>query len=278
MGKIKVEISFDLILWIKYLILGIFQGFTEPIPVSSSGHLVLMQHFLGVEIDGLSFEVLVNFASLFAVLVIYRHDLKKLVSGFFNYVFTRDRATKKDFQFGMYIVIATIPAVVIALFFEDWISDQFKHIHVIAITLIITGIALWFIRNLKGHKRDQEITFKEVIIVGLAQAVALIPGISRSGATIVAAMGLGWRQETALRFSFFLFIPISVGAGILAISDLINDPQLAQLLVPYLLAFIGSFIASYYSLKWFMNIMKSGKLIYFSLYCFVVGGFVLWVL
>jgi undecaprenyl-diphosphatase len=278
MEKMLMESSYDVVLWVKYFLLGIFQGFTEPIPVSSSGHLVLLQHFLRVEIEGLSFEVLVNFASLFAVVVIYRQDLQKVVSGFFDYTLTKNRSSKSDFQFGIYLIIATIPAVVIAFFFDDWIAGQFKDIHVIAITLVITGLALWFIRNLKGWKKDQDITLKEVVIVGLAQAVALIPGISRSGATIVAAMGLGWRQETALRFSFFLFIPISVGAGILAISELINDPQLTELLIPYSLAFLGSFVASYYSLKWFMNIMKSGKLIYFSLYCFAVGAFVFWLL
>jgi undecaprenyl-diphosphatase len=273
-----VESGYDLMLWLKYFILGVFQGFTEPIPVSSSGHLVLLQYFLGVEIEGLSFEVLVNFASLFAVLVIYREDLIKLVTRFIHYLLTKDQSAKKDFHFGMYIIIATIPAVVLALLFDDWIAEQFKHIRVIAVTLLITGLALWFIRNLKGWKRDGEISLKEAIIVGFAQAVALIPGISRSGATIVAAMALGWKQETALRFSFFLFIPISIGAGILAISDLMNDPQIAQLFVPYLLAFIGSFIASYFSLKWFMNIMRSGKLFYFSLYCFAVGGLLLWLL
>lgn len=278
MEKVKLELSQEIILLLKYLLLGIFQGFTEPIPVSSSGHLVFLQHFLGVEIEGLSFEVFVNFASLFAILVIYRHDLKQLISGFFRYLLKKDEDSKSDYRFGIFIIIATIPAVVIALLFEDWIAGELKQIHVIAVTLLITGAALFLIRNLKGWKNDHEITLKEVIIVGLAQAVALIPGISRSGATIVAAMGLGWKQETALRFSFFLFIPISVGAGILAVSDLFQDPNLADLAVPYLLAFIGSFIASYFSLKWFMNIMRSGKLIYFALYCFVVGTLVLVIL
>ncbi|GAE25406.1 undecaprenyl-diphosphatase [Halalkalibacter wakoensis JCM 9140] len=273
-----METSYDFLLWVKYFILGLIQGFTEPIPVSSSGHLVLLQHFLGVEIEGLSFEVLVNFASLLAVLVIYRKDLWKLLSGFFLYIRTRNQSVKDDFKFGMYIIVATIPAVAVALFFDDWIAEQFKHIRVIAVTLVITGLALWLIRNLRGWKKDHDINLKEVILVGLAQAVALIPGISRSGATIVAAMALGWRQETALRFSFFLFIPISIGAGILSITDLLNDPQLGQLLLPYTLAFTGSLVSSYYSLKWFMNIMRSGKLIYFAVYCFAVGGFLLWVL
>lgn len=277
-GDMIILDNSEFLLWLKYLALGIFQGFTEPIPVSSSGHLVLLQHFLRIEIEGLSFEVLVNFASLFAVLVIYRHDLVKLFFGFFRFIFKKDQSARSDFRFGMYIIIATIPAAVIALLFEDWIADIFKHIRVIAITLSVTGVALWFIRNLKGIKRDNDITLREVIVVGLAQAVALIPGISRSGATIVAAMSLGWSQQTALRFSFFLFIPISIGGGILAISDLVQDPNIKQLFIPYSLAFIGSFVASYFSLKWFMNIMKKGKLVYFALYCFIVSAVLLIIL
>ncbi len=277
-GVDNMEISQELILLLKYLFLGLIQGFTEPIPVSSSGHLVLVQHFLGLKIEGLSFEVIVNFASLLAVLLVYKDDLMKLIRGFLRYLIKRNEEDKGDFRFGMYLVIATIPAGVIGILFEDFIAEQFKHIRVIAITLLVTGLALWLIRNLKGWKKDDQISLKEIIIVGLAQAVALIPGISRSGATIVAAMGLGWDRETALRFSFFLYIPVSAGAGVLAISDLLRDPNLASLSIPYLIAFIASLIASYFSLRWFINVMKSGKLIYFALYCFIVGVVLLFIL
>lgn len=270
-----MEFSQELIELLKYLFLGFVQGFTEPIPVSSSGHLMFIQHFIGLGVNGLSFAVLVNFASLLAVLVIYRHDLVAVIRGFIRYVTTKDDSAKSDFKFGIYLIIATIPAGVIGLLFDDWIEDKISTIQVVAVALLVTGVFLFLIRNLKGVKGDHEITLKEVIVVGLAQAVALIPGISRSGATIVAAMGLGWKQETALRFSFFLFIPVSLGSGILAITDIINDPQFSKLFIPYLVAFLMSFIATYFSLKWFMNIMRSGKLIYFSIYCFVVGTLVL---
>lgn len=273
-----MEWSEQLVTLLKYLFLGLVQGFTEPIPVSSSGHVILVQHFLGIEIEGFGFEVLVNFASLLAVLIIYKDDLVKLIRGFLGYIISRRKSDRDDFRFGIYLIIATIPAGVIGLLFEDFIAEQFKGIRVIAITLLITGVALWLIRNLRGLKRDKDLSLKETLIVGFAQAIALIPGISRSGATIVAAMGLGWDRETALRFSFFLYIPVSLGAGILAISDLVNDPHLETLLIPYIVAFIASFIASYFALRWFINVMKSGKLIYFALYCFVVGGILLFVL
>lgn len=260
-------------LLLKYLFLGIFQGVTEPIPISSSGHLVIAQYFFGLKIEGFSFELLVNFASLLAVLVIYRKDLTRLTVNGLKYISTKDEKAKSDFHFIIYLVIATIPAGVIGILFNDWIESVFKSgIKLVGITLIITGIALWTIRNLKGRKGDHALTLKDSIIIGLAQAVALIPGISRSGATIVAAMGLGLKQDTALRFSFMLFIPVSLGGMILSVSDILNDPHLNTLLIPYALAFIGSFVASYFALKWFMGIMARGNLIYFSLYCLIVGG------
>ncbi|WP_046175385.1 undecaprenyl-diphosphate phosphatase [Domibacillus indicus] len=262
-------------LWLKYLFLGLFQGFTEPIPVSSSGHLQLAQYFFGINIEGLTFELLVNSASLLAVLAVYREDIMRLASSGLGYIKHRNPSDRSEFMFIVYLIIATIPAGVIGVLFDDYISAKLSSVKTVAVTLIITGIALFLIRNLRGRKNDGDMTLRDAVLIGLAQAVALIPGISRSGATIVAAMGLGMKQETALRFSFLLFIPISFGGMILSVSDLVKDPLLHELAVPYLLAFIGSFVMTYFSLKWFMNIMAKGNLIYFALYCFIVGPVVL---
>ncbi|MFS0782895.1 undecaprenyl-diphosphate phosphatase [Bacillus sp. 1P06AnD] len=260
---------------LKYLFLGIVQGFTEPIPVSSSGHLVLIQHFFGLEIKGMSFELLVNTASLFAVLLIYRQDIIRLIKNGLLYITKKEESAKSDFRFILYLIVATIPAGVVGVLFDDYIAAYFKGIRTLAIALLVTGLALWLIRNLRGRKNDGDLTLKDAIIIGLSQVVALIPGISRSGATIVAAMALGMKQETALRFSFLLFIPVSLGGMVLSLTDLIADPQISSLAVPYTLAFFGSLVASYFSLKWFMNIMAKGNLIYFSIYCFIVGAAVL---
>jgi undecaprenyl-diphosphatase len=267
--------EFELLTLLKYLFLGLLQGFTEPIPISSSGHLVLAQYFMGIETRSLSFELLVNAASLIAVLIIYREDIIRLAKNGISYIVTRNPESKADFMFIVYLVVATIPAGVIGVLFDDVISEVLKGVHIVGITLILTGVALFLIRNLRGRKQDGDITLKDSIIVGLAQAVALIPGISRSGATIVASMGLGMKPETALRFSFLLYIPVSLGGTLLSITDIANDPNLSQLFIPYLGAFIVSFIASYFSLKWFMGIMAKGNLIYFSIYCFIIGAAVL---
>lgn len=263
----------DVYLILKYLLLGLFQGFTEPIPVSSSGHLVFAQHFLGIKIEGLSFELLVNAASLIAVLLIYREDLVRLTINGTNYITKKDPSSRKDFMFIIYLLIATIPAGVLGILFKDILSS--KDVRLAAGSLIVTGIALYLIRNLRGRKKDGDLTVKDAVIIGFAQAIALIPGISRSGATIVAAMALGTKQETALRFSFLLFIPVSTGGMILGISDLLADENFSELILPYTAGFIGSLIMSYFSLKWFMGIMEKGNLKYFAYYCFIVGPIVL---
>lgn len=265
-------------LWltIKFLLLGLFQGLTEPIPISSSGHLLIAQYFLDVEIEGSNstFALLVNSASLIAVLIIYREDIKRLIINGLKFFKVKTPETRRDFMFIVYLVVATIPAGIIGVLFQDTIDSYLSTIVTVGVTLVVTGLALWFIRNMRGQRKDGNMTMKDAIIIGGAQAVALIPGISRSGATIVAAMARGINQETALRFSFLLFIPISLGGAVLSITDIVNDDNLATMAVPYIMAFIGSLVASYFSLKWFMNIMAKGQLKYFAIYCFIVGPLV----
>ncbi|UOR13142.1 undecaprenyl-diphosphate phosphatase [Halobacillus amylolyticus] len=263
-------------LLIKYLFLGLFQGITEPIPISSSGHLVILQSLMNLELEGLEFLVLVNFGSLIAVLVIYYDDIIRLLKNSVGYLISKDDRQKDDFEFVLYLLIGTVPAGVLGLLFKDFF-EQLEYVETVAVALIITGIALWIIRNIRGSKGEGMLTWKDAVIVGLAQAVALIPGISRSGATIVAAMLLGMKQQTALRFSFLLYIPVSLGTMLLSVDELLAD-DLSTLWLPYLFAFIASVFASYFSLKWFMNIMERGNLKYFAFYCFIVGGLVLFFL
>lgn len=266
-------------LWltIKFLLLGLFQGLTEPIPISSSGHLLIAQYFLGVEIEGSTstFALLVNSASLIAVLIIYRTDIRRLIANGFMYLTVKNEENKRDFLFLLYLIIATIPAAIIGVLFQDAIDELLSSIVTVGATLVVTGIGLWLIRNMRGQRKDGSLSVKDALIIGCAQAVALIPGISRSGATIVAAMARGINQETALRFSFLLFIPISLGGAVLSISDIVNDSNLSQMAIPYIMAFLGSLVASYFSLKWFMNVMAKGQLKYFALYCFIVGPLVI---
>lgn len=268
-----MDFSAELLTLIKYFILGFVQGITEPIPISSSGHLIIFRELFGVKANGLSFEIFVNFASLLAVLVIYRNDIIRLVTNGTRYIVKKEKeeSDRKDFQFIIYLIIATIPVGVFGVLFGDAIGDALSNTKIVGFTLLITAVALWLIRNLRGRKNDGDLTTKDAIIVGLAQMVALTPGISRSGATIVGSMLVGMKQETALRFAFLLYIPVSLGTGILEIPEILKDPNINSLLIPYIIAFITTFIATYFALKWFMDIMAKGNLKYFSYYCVIVG-------
>ncbi|NMO98024.1 undecaprenyl-diphosphate phosphatase [Paenibacillus lemnae] len=261
----------DWILWFKYLFLGFVQGFTEPIPVSSSGHLIIVQNLMGLKQPGLTFEILTNTASLFAIMIIFRKDIIRLVSSALSYIRNRNAEDRSDFMFCVYIIIGTIPAGIGAILFKSQLEQIFSSVYMVSIALLFTGAALWLIRNFRGRKQDGDLTVKDAIIVGIAQAVALIPGISRSGATVIASIAVGMKQETALRFSFMLYLPISFGGIILGVSDFASDPGPSELAVPYLIAFIASLITTYFSMRWLMNIMAKGNLKYFSIYCFAAG-------
>ncbi|WP_342433283.1 undecaprenyl-diphosphate phosphatase [Neobacillus sp. FSL H8-0543] len=264
----------DIILIIKMIIIGLVQGFTEPIPVSSSGHVMIASEILGLGEQGFTFAILTNTASLFAILFIYRKDIARLAVNSFLYLKTKNLRYKSDFRFVFFIVIGTIPAGVLGILLSDYIAESVS-MTTIAVMLFVTGIALWWIRNLKGNKDESDITMKDAFIVGLGQAVALTPGISRSGATIISAVAVGMKQDTALRFSFMLYIPVSLGGVILGLSDFLNEPNKADLAIPYLAAFIATLLMTYFAMKWFMGIMKKGKLVYFTYYCFFAGALLL---
>lgn len=260
----------DLILIIKMIVIGLVQGFTEPIPVSSSGHVMVASELLGLGEQGFTFAILTNTASLLAILFIYRQDIVRLAVNSLNYLKTKDDRYKSDFRFVCFIVIGTIPAGALGFLLSDYIAENVS-MTTIAIMLFVTGIALWLIRNMKGTKGESDLTAKDAILVGLGQAVALTPGISRSGATIISAIAVGMKQETALRFSFMLYIPVSLGGLVLGVGDFMDEPNKADLMIPYLAAFVATLFMTYFALKWFMGVMKSGKLVYFTYYCFIAG-------
>ena len=262
--------NFDLILILKHFIIGLVQGFTEPIPVSSSGHVMIASEILGMGEQGFTFAILTNTASLLAIMFIYREDIIRLITGFLMYIKTRNHRYRSDFNFALCVIIGSIPAGVLGVLLSDVIAESVS-MTTIAIMLFVTGIALWLIRNMRGTKRDGDLTKKDAFLVGLGQAVALTPGISRSGATIISAIAVGLNQETAMRFSFMLYIPVSLGGVVLGISDFLDEPNKADLALPYAVTFFATLFMTYFAMRWFMGIMKNGKLHYFTYYCFLVG-------
>lgn len=259
----------------KYIFLGFIQGFTEPIPVSSSGHLLIFQRLM-TDLNEIDFEMLAtltNFGSLIAIIILFRKDIVNLFKGFFGFLSTKKEEYKSDYKYALMIVLATIPAgimgiVVTKLELFDKLEQNIKFV---GVTLLITALFLFLIRNLKGKKEKEQITFKDAIIVGLWQVVALLPGISRSGATIVGGMTRKFKRETAFNFSFILYIPISIATALLGIKDLITSDLSANMWIYYLSATLVAGLFTYFATIWFRDIVKKGKLIYFSIYCVIAG-------
>lgn len=257
---------------LQYIFLGVVQGFTEPIPISSSGHLVIFKNLIKLDtLNDINFEIIVNFGSFIAICFLYRKEIIKIITDFFSYIRTKKATYKENYNYAWLIVIGTIPAGLFGFIFKDKIDMLSNNVKLVGIALLITSVALFLIKNLKGKKEKNDITIKDSIIIGLFQVIALFPGISRSGATVVGAMNQNLKRKTAVDYSFMLYLPISFATMILGVKDLLEIPNLESLILPYFLGMIASTIITYFSAKWFINIMKKGKLIYFSIYCFIVG-------
>lgn len=264
---------------LKYIFLGIVQGITEPIPVSSSGHLLVVQTLLkGIDtIDYGLLATITNFGSLIAILVLFRNQILKLIKGFFTYLKTKEKKYYDDYRYSWYIVIATIPAGIVGLIVEKLGLFEFleENVKFVGLTLLITAFFLFIIKDFKGIKSNKEITLKDALTIGLFQVVALFPGISRSGSTIVGGMFRNLKREVAFDFSFILYIPISIATGILGIKDLFEANLTLAQYIYYGISMIMAFIFTYIGTKWFKNIVKNGKLIYFVIYCIVVGSLII---
>lgn len=260
---------------LKFLFLGFVQGIAEPIPVSSSGHLLIFQKLVH-GIDNIDFELLAtitNFGSFLAICLIFRKDIVRLFKGFFGYLSKKDKKLYNDYKYAWYVVIATIPAGIIGLIVTklDLFDFLEKNVKFVGVTLLITAVFLYFIKDFKGIKDDKDITLKDAIIIGLFQVVALLPGISRSGSTIVGGMFRRLKRSTAFNFSFILYIPISIATTVLGLKDLFDADLSINTMMLYLASMIVAFIFTYIGTKWFRKIVNEGKLIYFTIYCLIVG-------
>ena len=255
---------------LKYIFLGFIQGMTETIPVSSSGHLMIFKEIMNVNVDFDTIAILTNFGSLIAIIILFWNDIVKIIKGFFKYLTKKDKESKEDYKYAWMIVLGCIPAGIGGLlvsYFDlfDKIEDNIK---IVGVSLIITSILLFVIRNFKGKKDDSKIGVKEALTVGCFQILGLFPGISRSGSTIVGGMTQGLKRDTAFKYSFMLYIPMSIAAMALEITDLNIEPSL---ILHYVCSVVVSLVVTLLVTKWFRKIVNNGKLIYFSIYCFIVG-------
>lgn len=255
---------------LKYIFLGFIQGFTETIPVSSSGHLMIFKKLMDVNVDFDTIAILTNFGSLIAIIILFRNDIVTLIKNFFRYLSTKDKESKSDYKYCWMIVLGCIPAGIGGLLVSyfnifDKIEDNVK---IVGLSLIVTSILLFAIRNFKGKKDDNKIGIKEALTVGCFQILGLFPGISRSGSTIVGGMSQGLKRDTAFKYSFMLYIPMSLAAMALELKDIKLE---SSLMLYYISAIVVAAVVTFLVTKWFRKIVNNGKLIYFSIYCFIVG-------
>lgn len=261
--------------FLEALFLGILQGITEFLPISSSGHLVIGESLLGLEVEALkSFDVVVHLGTFAAIIIYFWKDVVGLFKGFFSYVgFIKKSPAHKEYQSLIgYIIIGTIPALFVGLFLEDPIDFLFRNTLYVGLWMIVVAevflLAEW---ASKKFKKEEGMNWKKAIVIGLAQSVALIPGVSRSGSTIAAGLFQGVSREKAARFSFLLALPAIFGAGLLTGIKELKSGGLDVEFLPLIVGFVSSAVAGFISVYFLMKFLKKHSLNAFAYYLFAVG-------
>ncbi len=252
--------------WIEALILGLLQGLTEFLPVSSSGHLELGSALFGLEeIDNLTFSILVHAATVLSIIVVFRKDILNLIINLFKFQWNDET------RFIGLIIVSAIPVAIVGLLFEERIGSLFTgNVVLVGFMLLITATLLFLTKFVK--KTEKDVNLFRAIIIGLAQTVAILPGISRSGATITTALFLGVDKQKATRFSFLMVLVPILGASFLEVLKLSSETTgPTASLTPFVIGFIAAFISGLVACKWMLEIVKKGNLMYFSIYCLLAG-------
>ncbi len=259
--------------YLEALIFGFIQGITEFLPVSSTAHIIITEHLFGYDFPGLAFEIYLHLASILAVILFFLKDIYIIIKGFFKFLLYRDQAEKINFYFSIYIIIATFITGFLGLLLKRAVTDYMKTPTFMGFALFITAIFLIFIERFHdyGKRTTSQMKYSDSIIVGLGQTLAVLPGISRSGATIVSGLWAGLSRETTVRYSFLLLIPVILGSTVLSLEEMTTGFFLELGTGPLLLSFLSSFVFSIIGIIWLINILKKSRLVYLAIYCFFIG-------
>jgi len=254
-------------------VLGVVQGVTEYLPVSSSGHLVLVPTLLGWKKASFVFDVLVQMGTLLGVIIYFWRELFVVARAMLAGIRDRTPFATRESRYGWLIGLATIPAGVAGLLVNDYVEEAFQSSRAAMTFLLLTALMLFLGERFGSARRDgQDLTLKDGVLIGLSQALALFPGVSRSGSTIAAGMLLGIDRSGAARFSFMMSIPVMVGAGILTGRKLLSNPALIeQEGAGILVGFVTAAISGYIVIRWFLDFLKHKSLYWFAGYCALVG-------
>jgi undecaprenyl-diphosphatase len=258
---------------LQVILLALIQGLTEFLPISSSAHLILPSQILGWADQGLSFDVAVNTGSLFAVIIYFRYEIIALAKAWFTSLASKQQT--QESKLAWWIILATIPAVIVGFTAKEFIETHFRNTLVIAITTIFFGLLLWLAdRMSKAQLNEFQMGWKKALLIGIAQAMALIPGTSRSGATMTAALMLGLTREAAARFSFLMSVPVSFGAALLVTKDLVSSPDPIDYQALGL-GIVVSFFAAYLCIHFFLKFISKIGMTPFVLYRLALGAVLL---
>ena len=255
--------------WFEALILGIIQGLTEYLPVSSSGHLAIGQALFGMNdgADNLMFTVAVHVATILSTIVILWSEIDWILKGLFKF------KMNDETKYVLNIIVSMIPVGVVGLLFKDQVEEIFgSGLLVVGCCLLITAALLTFSYYAKPRQKEH-ISMKDAFIIGLAQAVAVLPGVSRSGSTIATGLMLGNKKESLAQFSFLMVIPPILGEALLDVMKMVKGEDVTGGIdaLPLMVGFLAAFLAGCVACKWMINIVKRGKLIYFGIYCAIIG-------
>lgn len=266
------------------VLLGLIQGLTEFFPVSSSGHLVIAKHFLKINLPGAAFEAFVHFGTVVAVIILFRKEIKLLVISFFDSIYKLFQGEKilnifkndSSSKLAWFLVISTLPAAIIGYTFSSYFEILFSKPIIASLMLTITGTLLWFgNKNFPGGSKNiSEINFKDAIFIGLAQAVAIIPGISRSGLTVIAGLSRNLDREFAAKYSFILSVPLILGASMFKMRELSSLNIDSSILI---LSGLVAAISSYGAMKIFISLLKNRKIFFFSYYLWIISGLTIYI-
>jgi undecaprenyl-diphosphatase len=261
---------------LQAIVLGIIQGLTEFLPISSSAHLIIFSYFLDWEIPSLTFNVLVQIGTLGAVIFYFRRDLYHIAKSFVKQLLRRAPFATHEARLGWLLILATIPAGVIGFVFKSDIEGVFASPLFAGIALIVTAILMLLAEKFSFQIGDiNDIKFPDALVMGLMQALAIFPGISRSGATISGGMFLHLKRKDAGRFSFLMSIPIMLAAGVLETYEMITTttmPDFVSFIIPMAAGFFTALIVGYVAIRWLLNFIVTHSLRWFSLYCLILGS------
>ncbi len=258
------------------LVLAIVQGLTEFLPVSSSGHLILVPVLFGWEDQGLAFDVAVHVGTLLAVMTYFRQEIVLIAKDTFGSVFSGVRTEYS--RLGWQVIFTTIPVGLAGLFLGDWIESSMRDPEWVALAMLLFAPLLWWVDKYNQQKRDiKTLNWRDILFIGCAQAIALFPGVSRSGMTIIAALMLGLNRDAAARFSFLLAIPVIMLAGGLKTLELIQS----NLSIDWGLILLGvavSAVVAFACIHWFLGFVQRFSMLPFALYLLALGLFILFVI